>query len=50
MRNEPGHHGKVHGRFHGGQTVQVFAIIDGWAKVLFNGHYQWVSAEYLQPR
>lgn len=48
VRNEPGNGGKVHGRFQGGQQVEVFQIIDGWAKVLFNGQYQWVSAQYLQ--
>lgn len=32
IRNEPGHNGKVHGKFRGGQQVQVFDIIDGWQK------------------
>jgi hypothetical protein len=49
IRNEPAHHAKVHGRFHGGQHVEVYDIIDGWAKIVFDGQYLWVSAEYMQP-
>jgi hypothetical protein len=48
IRNEPAHHAKVHGRFHGGQQVEVYDIVDGWAKILFDGQYLWVSAEYMQ--
>jgi uncharacterized protein YgiM (DUF1202 family) len=48
IRNEPGHHAKVHGRFHGGQRVEVYDIINGWAKILLDGQFLWISAEHIQ--
>ncbi len=47
VRGAPGKAGKVKGHFNKGQALAVYAVVDGWAKVYFNGQYLWVSNQYL---
>ncbi|MDP5254973.1 MULTISPECIES: SH3 domain-containing protein [unclassified Vibrio] len=47
VRGAPGKGGKVKGHFTKGQALAVYAVVDGWAKVYFNGQYLWVSNQYL---
>lgn len=48
VRSEPGRDGKVKGKAEKGQTFTIEAVIDGWAKVIFNGESVWVSVDFLQ--
>ncbi|RQW62113.1 SH3 domain-containing protein [Vibrio viridaestus] len=47
VRGEPGNGAPVHGHFRHGQQIEVYSIVDGWAKVLLDGHFRWISSKYI---
>lgn len=49
IRKEPTTGSNVLGTLKSGQTVEVYGVEDGFARVLCNGQYGYASLEYLRP-
>lgn len=47
IRSKASTKGKKVGSFSKGDTVQVYSITDGWAKIEYNGSTAYTSAQYL---
>lgn len=47
-RSGPGTHYDVIGKFHACSPVDVVDHQSGWSRLLWQGHYYWVSSGYLQ--
>ena len=47
VRANPRPGAPIIGHLKRGEHVQVLKVANGWAEIYFDGHYQWVSANFI---